>query len=91
MKVYEAMAAEVPMVSTQVGMEGLACVPGRDILVADAPQEFARHCMTLLENPDLGRSIAASALHLVQEECSWDAVSKQFEDVLVNVSQNGSA
>jgi glycosyltransferase involved in cell wall biosynthesis len=89
MKVYEAMAAELPMVSTQVGMEGLACVPGRDILVGDSPEEFARHCMTLLENPELGRTIAASALRLVEEECSWEAVSKQFEDVLVRVSRNG--
>jgi glycosyltransferase involved in cell wall biosynthesis len=86
MKVYEAMAAGLPMVSTTVGMEGLACVPGRDILVGDTPEDFARHCMTLLENPELGRTIAASALRLVEEECSWEAVSKQFEEVLTRVA-----
>lgn len=80
MKVYESMAAGLPMISTSVGMEGLACVPGRDILVADTPQTFADGCMTLLENQELARTVAANALHLVETECSWEAVSKQFED-----------
>ena len=87
MKVYEAMAAGVPMVSTQVGMEGLACQPGRDILVGDTPGEFASHCLALLGNPAMGQPIAASALRLVEEKCSWTAVSRTFEDTLVEVSR----
>lgn len=83
MKVYESMAAGLPMVSTSVGMEGLACVPGRDILVADTPETFAADCLRLLDDDALARSIAANALHLVETECSWEAVSKQFEDQLV--------
>jgi polysaccharide biosynthesis protein PslH len=86
MKVYESMAAGVPMVSTAVGMEGLACTPGRDILVGDTPEAFAAHCMALLENRSLGVQIASSALSLVERECSWDSVARQFEDVLVSVA-----
>lgn len=87
MKVYESMAAGLPMISTSVGMEGLACVPGRDILVADTPQAFADGCMTLLENQELARTIAANALHLVETECSWEAVSKQFEDQMFSAGK----
>ncbi len=83
MKVYEAMAAGIPMVSTSVGMEGLACVPGRDLLVGDTAEAFAAHCLTLLDNETLGNTLAASALKLVTEECSWESVSRQFEDMMV--------
>lgn len=86
MKVYESMAAGVPMVSTAVGMEGLACVPGRDLLVADSPEEFAARCIEMLEDRALSDRIAASAFALVDRECSWDAVATQFENTLVSVA-----
>lgn len=86
MKVYESMAARVPMVSTSVGMEGLACIPDRDIIVGDTPEAFAARCIELLDSPELASRIAANAFDLVNRECSWDAVSKQFEDVLVAVA-----
>ncbi len=86
MKVYESMAAGVPMVSTAVGMEGLACVPGRDLLVADSPDEFAARCIEMLEDRALADRIADNAFALVDRECSWDAVATQFEDTLVSVA-----
>ena len=86
MKVYESMAAGVPMVSTAVGMEGLACVPGRDLLVADSPDEFAARCIEMLEDRALANRIADNAFALVDRECSWDAVATQFEDTLVSVA-----
>ena len=86
MKVYEAMAAGVPMVSTAVGMEGLACVPGRDILVGDTPEAFTAHCVELLDNPTAAHALAASAFRLVDETCSHDAVARQFEDVMRTVA-----
>ena len=90
MKVYEAMAAGVPVVSTLVGMEGLACEPDRDILVGDSPEAFAAQCIALMNHQDRAAAIAASALRLVEEECSWEAVSKQFEDVLIAVKNENA-
>lgn len=86
MKVYESMAAGVPMVSTAVGMEGLACVPGQDIIVSDAPEGFAAACIEMLDNLELADRIAANAFALVDRECSWEAVSQQFESVLHQVA-----
>lgn len=46
-KIVEALAAGLPVVSTAKGCEGLPVEPGRDLLVADDPAEFAAHLLEL--------------------------------------------
>jgi sugar transferase (PEP-CTERM/EpsH1 system associated) len=41
LKILEAMSAGIPVVSTSVGCEGLQVQPGRHLLVADTPEDFA--------------------------------------------------
>ncbi len=82
LKIYESMAAGVPIVSTTVGAEGLVCHDGRDILLADTPEAFAGRCVELLAQADRRRGIARAALELVEERFSWEAVTRSFEDVL---------
>jgi glycosyltransferase involved in cell wall biosynthesis len=86
MKVYESMAAGVPMVSTSVGMEGLASIPGEHIIVADTPDAFAAECIRTLGDAALQKRIADAAFTLVDRECSHEAVARQFEKVLENVA-----
>jgi glycosyltransferase involved in cell wall biosynthesis len=86
-KVYEAMAAGLPVVSTSVGVEGLACQPGRDLLIGDTPEEFAEHCISLLDDANLRNRISQSGFRLVDETCSWEAVARQFEKLLVEATQ----
>lgn len=87
MKVYEAMAAGLPVISTTVGVEGLAGRPGLDLLIGDSPEEFADRCVELLDNSDLRTKIADAGYRLVSEKCSWEAVSKHFETLLVEGSR----
>ncbi|MCC6392551.1 MAG: glycosyltransferase [Bryobacterales bacterium] len=82
LKIYEAMAAGIPVVSTTIGAEGLDCEHGANILIADQPADFAARCLELLEDPGLHRRLAAAALHLVTTRYSWDAVSRTFEQLL---------
>lgn len=87
MKVYEAMAASLPVVSTSVGIEGLAGEPGRDLLVGDSPEEFAEHCVSLLNDRNLRSGIGESGFRLVNESCSWEAVARQFEEIMVKATR----
>jgi glycosyltransferase involved in cell wall biosynthesis len=65
-KILEAFAMGVPVVSTSIGCEGIAATHGRHLLVADSAEEFAQHVVTLLENPGLGKEIATAARTLVE-------------------------
>ncbi len=82
LKIYEAMAAGVPVVSTVIGAEGLAVEDGRQISLADTPEAFAARCLALLESPEQARALAAEALSLVTERFSWAQVGRHFESIL---------
>jgi glycosyltransferase involved in cell wall biosynthesis len=82
LKIYEAMAAGVPVVSTTVGAEGLAVTEGRDILVADDPVRFASHCLALLESAPMRAAQSKHAMDLVSANFSWNRVAASFEEIL---------
>ncbi len=84
LKIYECMAAGLPVVSTTVGAEGLCYKDGTDIAIADDPRSFAAACVRLLTTDSLRHSMADSALERAQNEFSWEAVSREFEAILVN-------
>jgi len=81
-KIYEAMAAGVPVVSTRVGAEGLDVANGHTILLEDDPERFARACAALLLNKDEAARIAGAALEVVTRRYSWDNVARAFERLL---------
>jgi glycosyltransferase involved in cell wall biosynthesis len=82
LKIYEAMAAGLPVVATRIGAEGLAVRDGEHLLLADTPQEFAERCLALLDDASLGARITDTAWRLVAENFSWEQVAQAFERVL---------
>ena len=82
LKIYEAMAAKIPVVSTSVGAEGLDVRNGENISIADAPQDFAERCLALLNDSDARQRLAANAWETVAACYSWQVVSRKFEQLL---------
>jgi glycosyltransferase involved in cell wall biosynthesis len=64
-KILEAMASGVPIVSTTIGCEGLAARAGEHLLVADTPTGFAEACARLLADDALARRLAENAYQFV--------------------------
>jgi len=81
LKVIEGLAMAKPMVSTSVGCEGLDVRHGEHLLVADDPDEFARHVARLLANPDLGRRLGEMGRAAAAVAYSWDGATEQLEDL----------
>lgn len=77
-KIYEAMAAGIPVVSTRIGAEGLQVTHNENILLADSPEEFARQTIELLRQPSLRERLAASARKMVAEQFGWESVTRKF-------------
>lgn len=80
-KLLEAMAAGIPVVSTSVGAEGVPVRSGRELLLADQPDQFAAAVTRLLRDPALGERLTAAAFTLVRERFDWRAVVPRLEQV----------
>ena len=82
LKIYEAMAAEVPVVSTPIGAEGLPVSDALNISLAADPAAFAARCISLLDSSPLARNQSDAALRLVTSRFSWEFVAEAFEGIL---------
>jgi O-antigen biosynthesis protein len=60
-KLLEAFAAGIPVVSTRLGAEGLASNDGEICALADDAELFAQHVLELLENPGRAEELARRA------------------------------
>ena len=69
-KLLEAFAAGIPVVSTKVGAEGLAVDDGAFCALADAPAEFAARVVELLHDPQRAAAMAERAR--AEVEAQWD-------------------
>lgn len=69
-KLLEAFAAGIPVVSTTIGAEGLCRHDGDTCLLADSPDAFAAQTLKLLDAPAEASELAARARRHVVDE--WD-------------------
>ena len=77
-KILDAMAAGVPVVTTSFGNEGICAEPGGDILVADDPEVFARGVVRLLSDLEENRRMGESGREFVRRRFGKEAVSKSI-------------
>jgi glycosyltransferase involved in cell wall biosynthesis len=70
-KILEAFARGIPVVSTSVGAEGIAVRDGEHLLIADTPSDFATAVERLLTQPAVAERLARAARQLVEERYDW--------------------
>ncbi|MBP5975462.1 glycosyltransferase [Brasilonema sp. CT11] len=86
-KTLEAMAAGVPVVASERGLEGLS-VDGSNIppraLRANQPTEYVTVISQLFENSQLRTELSRNARQLVETEFTWESAGKRYEQVLTS-------
>jgi glycosyltransferase involved in cell wall biosynthesis len=84
-KTLEAMAAGVPVVGSDRGLEGLA-VDGADLpiraLRANEPTEYVYAISRLFEDRQLRKQLSDNARSLIEEKYTWERAGKLYEQVL---------
>jgi len=73
LKILEAFAARVPVVSTAIGIEGITAEDGVHYLRAESVADFAAALTRLRQDPARGRKLTEAAFGLAQDHYSWDA------------------
>lgn len=81
LKILEAMSLGIPVVSTQVGCEGIPVTDGHDILIADDPHHFARSIAELCTTPPLAEKISRNGRELVEENFDWERIAESLEEL----------
>ena len=79
-KVLEAMAMARPVIVSTAGLEGIDAEPGREVLRADTPAEFADACLRAL-TPEAA-SIGLAARARVVAEYGWAQRMAGFDPLL---------
>lgn len=77
LKILEAMAAGVPVISTTLGAEGLAVSPGENILIADREESWME-ALNFLGNEASWRLLAAAGRSLVESRYDWEILGKSL-------------
>lgn len=85
-KLLEAFAAGIPVVSTRLGAEGLASRDGEFCALADDPETFARKILSLFDDPEAAARMAERAR--AEVVANWDAravterLAQSYQDLL---------
>jgi glycosyltransferase involved in cell wall biosynthesis len=89
-KVLEAMAMRKPIVSTSLGAKGINIVDGKNIIIANKPDEFARSVVDLLNDERQRYNMGLKARKTAENSYSWHIMSERLCNVLEKVAQNNN-
>lgn len=81
-KVLEAMAMGKPVIVTSGALEGITAMPGRDIVLADDAENFARAAVRLIDGKDEAEALGAAARQLVVDRYNWNACLSGFDRIM---------
>jgi glycosyltransferase involved in cell wall biosynthesis len=91
LKILEALACGLPVVSTRVGAEGLDLTPGRHLEIADTPERMADALVDSMRNPGKALAAAHAGRAVVLERYDWDVLADKLERVWLACVRGGEA
>lgn len=85
LKILEALALQMTVISTAIGCEGIKVTDGKDIIIRDTPQGFADAVIEVLKNKDEYKHLGVNGRQLIEQEYSWAKVRQDLSVYLEDV------
>jgi len=79
LKILEAWAAGLPVVSTTIGAEGLPVTDGQNLLLADGAAAFVEAVTRLLTCSDQRYAIGHAGRSLLDKEFTWETAWRKLD------------
>jgi glycosyltransferase involved in cell wall biosynthesis len=89
-KILEAFAHRIPVVSTTVGAEGIGAVHEQEILLADTPADFAAACVRVLRDAALRRRMIEAAHRLFARKYRSDRVQEMVASLAARIASGST-
>lgn len=86
-KIIEAMASGVPVVTTELGVNGIAATPQKHALVGKTDEEIADGVRKILQNPDLSAKMIDAAREFIEKTYNWQVITEALENVYTEAVQ----
>jgi glycosyltransferase involved in cell wall biosynthesis len=90
-KLLEAMAAGLPIVTTTIGIEGIAARHGHEVLVGDTREALVGAILQLLAAPAERRRIGHAARRLAEERYDWPRCLASLDEVYLGFDRREAA
>lgn len=87
LKILEAMASALPVVTTTVGAEGLGVKNGREALISDNLDGLVASAVEVLKNSDMARKLGESGRRFVEQNYTWDVSAEKLDRIYREIVQ----
>jgi glycosyltransferase involved in cell wall biosynthesis len=77
-KIIEGMACGNTVIATAIGAEGIPCTNGKNILIANSPEEFVAQISKCVENHQFCTEIGLQAKQFIAEEFDNETITKKL-------------
>jgi len=79
-KLLEAMAMQLPCITSQLANNALGATPGKHILIGEQPQDYARLILQLLQDVELYKLLAKNGHDFVKQNYNWSTTTALLEE-----------
>lgn len=87
LKIAEAMAMAMPIVSTPQGIRGFSLVDGESVLIAQNNERFAAQSVALLTNPTRRERLGTAAREVALSTVDWSVLGKRLVEIVKSVQR----
>lgn len=84
LKIAEAMAMAMPIVSTRAGIRGFQLVNNQSVLIADNDDQFANQILVLLKDKNKRQEIGDAARQIALATIDWQVLGERLQKIIEN-------